>query len=79
MKYFHQYSDSGNHRLGTSTIKSNKIKWGKWASYETPAMLGQYAAVTDYYSGSVAFPDCKLLYKIRKDVWPLVEVEERGE
>lgn len=79
MKYFHQYDERGNHRLGTSRYKSeDKIRWGKWASYQAPAMLGQYAAVTDYYTGSAEFPDCKLLYRIQKDVWPLTVLEERG-
>lgn len=74
MKYYHEYDDKGNHRLGTSTLKTAAIRWGKWASYKSPAMLGQYLAVTDYYSGSDEFPNCKVLYRVQKDVWPLEEL-----
>lgn len=79
MKYYHQYDSCGNHRLGTSRYSAKKkdtpIKWGKWVPYTHPATLGQYAAVTEYYDGSVAFPDCKVLYRIQKDVWPLEHVD----
>jgi len=71
MVYFHEYDERGNHRLGTRKINSEEIRWGKWASYKEPAMLGQYAAVTDYFTGSVGFPNCDMLYRIQKNVWPL--------
>ena len=74
MKYYHEYDERANHRLGTSTIKSEKIRWGKWTGYTSPAVLGQYLAVTDYFTGSVEFPDCKVLYRVQKDVWPLIEI-----
>ena len=77
MRYIHQFDDKGNHRLGTvkydygSPTKESVVRWGKWASYKTPAMLGQYLAVTEYYQGSQEFPDSKLLYRVQADVWPL--------
>lgn len=75
MKYYHEYSDKGQHRLGTMACKSTRIKWGKWVGYTEPAMLGQYVAVTDYYTGSAEFPDCNQLYQITPNVWPLIVVE----
>ena len=77
MRYIHQFDDKGNHRLGTvkcdseSPTTESAVRWGRWASYQTPAMLGQYLAVTEYYQGSCEFPDPKLLYRIQADVWPL--------
>jgi len=83
MKYYRQYDEKGNHRLGTTKYKRGEpegpIRWGEWAPYTAPAMLGQYAAVTDYYTGSAEFPDSKVLYRIQRDVWPLSELTERGE
>ena len=81
MKYFHQYDEKGNHRLGTSRYdqklpgKESEIKWGEWASYQTPAMLGQKLAVTEYYRGSKEFPNPEVLYQVQSDVWPLSPVE----
>jgi len=76
MRYYHQYDEKGNHRIGTSKYNKDKtkpivIRWGQWASYRSPAMLGQYAAVTEYYAGSKEFPQANKLYRITKDVWPL--------
>ena len=75
MKYYHEIADNGNHRLGTSKYKrgdtTSTIKWGPWASYTAPAMLGQYLAVTEYYRGSVEFPDPTVLYRVQRDVEPL--------
>lgn len=77
MRYTHQFDAKGNHRLGRtkydakSPTKESAVKWGAWASYQTPAMLGQYLAVTEYYAGSVEFPDPKILYKVQQNVWPL--------
>ena len=75
MKYYHQFDEKGNHRLGTVKYKQpeDRVRWGKWASYSAPAMLGQYLAVTEYYQGSVEFPNPEVLYRVQKDVWPLLE------
>ena len=77
MRYIHEIDGTGQHRLGStkynakSPVKESPVKWGQWAAYEVPAMLGQYLAVTEYYRGSAEFPDNNLLYRIQKDVWPL--------
>ena len=78
MKYFHQFDDKGNHRLGTSRRVNGKdtaVRWSKWFPYTSPAKLGQFVAVTDYYKGSMEFPDPTKLYRIQPDVWPLVEIK----
>ena len=72
MQYIHEYDSKGNHRLGTCAIKNPIVfKWGEWVNYQSAAMLGQYCAVTDYYTESNEFPDCTILYKIISNVWPL--------
>lgn len=55
MRYIHQVSESVKHRLGRpkydakSPTKESPVIWGEWASYQAPAMLGKYLAVTEYY------------------------------
>lgn len=87
MRYIHQIQpsdDGGKHRLGRtkydpkSPNKESRVIWGEWASYRAPAMLGQYLAVTEYYSGSSEFPNPKFLYRIQADVWPLETVTVEG-
>ena len=80
MKYYHEMDAAGRHRLGRSKYAANAVNkesditWGEWAPYSAPAKLGQLIAVTDYYEGSVEFPDPTLLYKVIPDVWPLTVV-----
>lgn len=63
MKYFHQYDRKGNHRLGRG-VEGGMIVWGTWASYTTPARLGNCVAVTEFFQGSAEFPDSRYLYKV---------------
>lgn len=84
MRYIHQFDEKGNHRLGstkysrTASGEETKVKWGDWAPYSSPAMLGQYLVVTEYFQGSKEFPDPQLLYRVQKDVWPL-EIQSPAE
>jgi len=77
MRYIHQYGENGKHRLGKtkynpkSPTNESTIKWGEWAPWRSPAMLGHYLAVTEYYRDSQEFPNPKLLYRVQVDVWPL--------
>ena len=84
MKYYHAMDVSGRHRLGRSKYAANAankecdITWGEWAPYSAPAKLGQLIVVTDYYEGSVEFPDPTLLYKVIPDAWPLIKMYDGG-
>jgi hypothetical protein len=62
MKYFHQHDQKGNHRLGRG-VEEGTIVWGIWASYTTPARLGNCVAVTEFCQ-STEFPDSRYLYRV---------------
>ena len=80
MKYYHEMDVTGRHRLGrsknlvTEVSKSSDITWGEWAPYSVPAKLGTLCAVTNCYTGSTAFPDPAVLYKLYPATWPLIKV-----
>lgn len=76
MRAFHEYDGKGNHRIGVSAkvkgdlTKDDSTKWGDWAPYTAPAVYkwtkARLFAVTDYYNGSVEFPDPKKLYVVKE-------------
>lgn len=73
MEIFHDYKN-GKHRLvfiDPASVPSTIC--GEWAPYQVPAILktrpksgtpATFAAVTDYYRGSVEFPNPEQVYLI---------------
>lgn len=66
LKLIHEYDEKGNHRL---YVDKTIPKDTDWVPYRTPATCRvgarKFLAVTDYYNGSVEFPNSALVYEVK--------------
>ena len=86
MKSYHQYDQCGSHRLGVSEkmkgdlTRDAEIKWGKWVSYTTPAVIKRnkttLVCCSDYYTGSTEFPKKDHMYLIKDSGYEATEVSQ---